>query len=380
MRTFSTITTGLLATVLAGTVCAQSATPLQVIHFSADIETTFPGDGGTLFLSDHGVLDYDFDAGFADGSNYLGDLGAADIDAYQDSSDGCGPRLFSVDITTDLGGLVVRPADIVNDLGSIVLDGSAEGIPDGVDIDAVSRDPDSCLIVFSIDVTADFGGATYRPGDLIGWDPGSGFSLYRFDNFGVDIDALHILEDGRYLVSTATDVDWGDVTASDDDVVEIIPGGPGSFQVLAFAPSSLDASWGPADLNALSAERRLFPGTIRWVDSEVSVLEDAGSISLDVERVGGSDGAVDVDWASAPGTATDGVDYNAGSGTLNFADGSTTFGVVVAPIDDALLEGDETFTVTLSNPTNGATLGSPSVITVTIIDDEDFIFADGFED
>ncbi|MBY6204238.1 Calx-beta domain-containing protein [Halomonas denitrificans] len=380
MHSSMKIASGLFIFLLAGGVCAQSATPLQVIHFSADIETTFPGDGGTLFLSDHGVLDYDLDEGFADGSNYLGDLGPADIDAYHDLSDGCGPRLFSVDITTDLGGLVVRPADIVNDLGSIVLDGIAEGIPDGVDIDAVSRDPDSCLIVFSIDVTADFGGATYRPGDLIGWDPGSGFSLYRVDNFGVDIDALHLLEDGRYLISTTTEVDYGDLTASDDQVVEVIPGGPGSFQVLAFDPAALDASWGPADLDALAAERRVFPGTIRWVESEVSVLEDAGSISLDVERVGGSDGAVDVDWASSSGTATEGVDYNAGSGTLNFADGDTSFGVVVVPIDDALLEGDETFTVALSNPTNGAALGSPSVITVTIIDDEDFIFADGFED
>lgn len=380
MRASSRITAALFAIVLAGTVCAQSATPLRVVHFSADIETTFPGDGGTLLLSDHGVLGYDVDAGFADGSNYLGDLDAADIDAYQDSSDGCGPRLFSVDITTDLGGLVVRPADVFNDVGSIVLNGVAEGIPDGVDIDAVSRDRTSCLIVFSIDVTADFGGATYRPGDLIGWDPGSGFSLYRFDNFGVDIDALQLLEDGRYLVSTATEVDWGDLVASDGQVVEIIPGGPGSFQVLAFEPAALDASWVPADLDALSAEERRFPGTIRWATSEISVLEDAGSISLDVERVGGSDGAVAVDWASAAGSAADGVDYNGGSGTLNFADGATSGGVVVVPIDDMLLEGDETFTVTLSNPTNGATLGSPGVITVTIIDDEDFLFADGFED
>ena len=41
----------------------------------------------------------------------------------------------------------------------------------------------------------------------------------------------------------------------------------------------------------------------------------------------------------------------------------------VTLVDDATAEGDETFTVTLSNPAN-ATLGTPHVATVTIVDDE----------
>ena len=39
-------------------------------------------------------------------------------------------------------------------------------------------------------------------------------------------------------------------------------------------------------------------------------------------------------------------------------------------LNDDLFEGLETFTVALSNPTGGATIGSRSTTTVTIIDDE----------
>ena len=65
---------------------------------------------------------------------------------------------------------------------------------------------------------------------------------------------------------------------------------------------------------------------------------------------------VTVDYATANGTADD-DDYTATSGTLTFAAG-TTSGTITVPIaDDDVNEGDETFTVALSNA-SGATLGT----------------------
>ena len=59
--------------------------------------------------------------------------------------------------------------------------------------------------------------------------------------------------------------------------------------------------------------------------------------------------AVTVDYATADGTATAGEDYTAASGTLTFAAGETSKTVRVALLDDGHDEGEETFTLRLSN-------------------------------
>ena len=59
--------------------------------------------------------------------------------------------------------------------------------------------------------------------------------------------------------------------------------------------------------------------------------------------------AVTVSYATADGTATAGQDYTAASGTLTFAVGESSKTVSVAVLDDAHDEGEETFTLSLSN-------------------------------
>ena len=58
---------------------------------------------------------------------------------------------------------------------------------------------------------------------------------------------------------------------------------------------------------------------------------------------------------------------------LSFPPGSVNGAVdcvTVIPIDDDVLEADEQFTVTLSSPTGGANLASPSMADVVILDNE----------
>jgi hypothetical protein len=59
-----------------------------------------------------------------------------------------------------------------------------------------------------------------------------------------------------------------------------------------------------------------------------------------------------VNHATADGTATVGSDYTDASGTLTFAPGVTTQMISVPVTGDTTNEADETFTVTLSSPTN----------------------------
>ncbi len=107
------------------------------------------------------------------------------------------------------------------------------------------------------------------------------------------------------------------------------------------------------------------------IDTAVSILEgDAGISAVDftITRSSPSAVAVTVDFSTQDGTAISGLDYQGVSGTLTFLPGTTTQTVSVPVLADNVQEGDETFQVLLSNPTNGLLLQSQS--NATIIDDD----------
>ena len=72
----------------------------------------------------------------------------------------------------------------------------------------------------------------------------------------------------------------------------------------------------------------------------------------------------------APSSAVGGVDYASAAGTLIFAPGQTSRTILIPTLDDTELEGTETFTVILSNPTGGAELAADHVGEAQIIDDD----------
>lgn len=104
-----------------------------------------------------------------------------------------------------------------------------------------------------------------------------------------------------------------------------------------------------------------------------SVDEDAGTATIQVQRTGGTDGTVTVDYAVNSGTATDGDDFTSSSGTLTFLPGEAVHSIDVPILEDNDDEPDESFTVDFTNPTGGVLLAD-SQATVTIIDnDEPFL-------
>ena len=81
--------------------------------------------------------------------------------------------------------------------------------------------------------------------------------------------------------------------------------------------------------------------------------------------------AFSVDVATGGGTATTGTDYTAVSTTLNFSIGGALSQTVAVPVlGDTLIELNETFNVTLSNPSNGTTLADAIGIGTITNDDE----------
>ena len=91
------------------------------------------------------------------------------------------------------------------------------------------------------------------------------------------------------------------------------------------------------------------PPALSVADAEVEEAEGA-TLDFTVTLSRALDEAVTVQYATSDGTATAGSDYTAASGTLTFAAGDTTRTVSVAVLDDAHNEGNETVTLTLSNP------------------------------
>ena len=86
---------------------------------------------------------------------------------------------------------------------------------------------------------------------------------------------------------------------------------------------------------------------------------------------------IEVGYATGDGTAEVGSDYIAASDVLTFAPGEQQKIVSIDVLTDQLYEGDEDFQLILSNPVNASI--ADGTATGTILDDDDVIFADGYD-
>ena len=131
-----------------------------------------------------------------------------------------------------------------------------------------------------------------------------------------------------------------------------------------------DATFGDAFVTKISDASAGPASALAFTQTAPGVQEDVTSLTLTVQRTGDTSGAVTVDYATSDGTASERRDYTTALGTLRFAAGETSKTVDILVNEDSYAEGDETFTVTLSNPTGGATISClTAVATVTITDD-----------
>ncbi len=84
--------------------------------------------------------------------------------------------------------------------------------------------------------------------------------------------------------------------------------------------------------------------------------DESVDIQFQVSMAGSSAFSHNVSYSTANGTAVAGSDYTTKSGTLTFNDGDPPKTVTVVVNDDSDNESDETLTLQLSSPSNGATL------------------------
>ncbi len=127
------------------------------------------------------------------------------------------------------------------------------------------------------------------------------------------------------------------------------------------------------------APRATATGGVQFAQANSNVSEAAGSVNITITRTGDTSGAASVNFATtdnfgancsqANGTASANCDFNSAGSTLQFAAGETSKQITLSIVNDGFVEGNETLTVTLSNP-SGMPLGSPASTTITIQDND----------
>lgn len=88
--------------------------------------------------------------------------------------------------------------------------------------------------------------------------------------------------------------------------------------------------------------------------------------------------SVTVDYATADGSASAVSDYTPGIGTLVFDPGQTSQTVTIEVIGESVIENDESFSLNLSNPSNGTIVDAQGV--ATILNDDTMIMGTIFDD
>lgn len=106
------------------------------------------------------------------------------------------------------------------------------------------------------------------------------------------------------------------------------------------------------------------------IAATVPTATEAGTVpgSLTISRGTPSSDPLTVSY-TVTGTATSGVDYVALSGSATIPADSATVAVPIVPLDEAVVETNETVTLTLQ-PSGTYVLGSPAAATVTIVSDD----------
>ncbi|MCK4664208.1 MAG: hypothetical protein KAT68_15170 [Bacteroidales bacterium] len=118
---------------------------------------------------------------------------------------------------------------------------------------------------------------------------------------------------------------------------------------------------------------------IQFVSLSSSYSEDSGIANVKISLSVVSSQDVLIDFAVTGGTANgNGIDYTLANGTLTILSGVDSTIINIPIVNNDIYEINETIEITLSNPV-GAVLGTDSIHTVTIIDDDYDIIPDNIE-
>ena len=143
--------------------------------------------------------------------------------------------------------------------------------------------------------------------------------------------------------------------------------GPVSLSVVLSNPSSGAVLIAPTNATLTLLHTNI---GVAFVNATNYVRETNGLVPIFVQRFGGASSSVQVNYATANGTAVAGVNYTAVSGLLTFNAGETLKAISLPLLYDPQVTGNLALTMSLSSPSAGVQLASPSN-TVVVLQDAD---------
>lgn len=191
--------------------------------------------------------------------------------------------------------------------------------------------------------------------------PSSNFTIEFYANAACDSSGFG--EGETYLGNAAVSTDGSGNAAFNTPLA-----GPATGFITAIAR---DASNNTSEFSGCTAiVSGAVTGTAQLTSTTFGASEASSGGSFAVSRTGGTE-AASVQYTLTDVTATNGADYvKPATGFVTWADGDTATKFVFIPfLADALPEGTETFTITLSNPSNIG-LGATTSATFSILDDD----------
>ena len=197
--------------------------------------------------------------------------------------------------------------------------------------------------------------------------------IYTMDINGNNLIRLTNNADNAATPGVDESLDMDPSRSSDGSTVVFVSARDGNLEIYSTnadgsAPVRLTNSAG-SDIDPAVQPLTSAQGTVQFGAATFSVAEGAGSAAITVTRTGSTAGTAVVDFATVSGTASERTDFAPVIRTLTFLPGEASKTVSIPIINDVHVEGDETFSVTLSNATT-ADLGSVSTAVVTITDND----------
>ncbi len=107
-----------------------------------------------------------------------------------------------------------------------------------------------------------------------------------------------------------------------------------------------------------------------FFESSPRIGEAAGTVMVSIVRTGDLTRQSTIEYGITPDTATAGVDYVGGNGTITMSPGQDRAVIPVQIINDTLPEPTETFVVSIINVDSGSKILYPRTARVDILDDE----------
>ena len=167
--------------------------------------------------------------------------------------------LFALDIGATLGGTYYSPADVIRYSGSFSkeFDAAAAGVPKEVHCDGVARSGSNGRLLLSFDKTFTVGGVTIRPADVIAYSGGAfGAKVLDAQALGLlanlNVDAIDTFGTTNYLlVSFDTGGTIAGIPFTSADVMQLHRN-DGSWSK-RFTLSTFSNRWDTANLDGLAA-------------------------------------------------------------------------------------------------------------------------------